>query len=101
MEHKEPWEQKLEGMEESYVALEKSGHIEMGAVSENVNWEEIKLLFKSALASSRDAALAEAMEIIEGKKKTLEAFSSPSATASYNRALEDSAAALSALREGK
>ncbi|HEX3861316.1 MAG TPA: hypothetical protein VHY35_06440 [Stellaceae bacterium] len=43
----------------TYAALEIAGHIPLGAITENMNWEEIKLLFVSAMHQAVEAVIVE------------------------------------------
>ncbi len=95
MEHKEPW---VEAFEQEFP--------EFGYPRGRRNDKMISFI-RSLLASSRDAALAEAIEVLKKAKwdddGQVEGYDERNRVAfySHNKALEDSAAALSALRESK
>lgn len=50
----ESWESEYDGIVESYIRLEDAGHIPKGAVSENVNFLEIKSFIRSIIQSERE-----------------------------------------------
>lgn len=64
---KETIEEKIKSIENSYIKLEKTGHIMVGAVSENVNWEEIKDL----LIQTHNNALKLAVEKLKEIKSPM------------------------------
>lgn len=63
-----------------YIDLETKGHIPKGAVSENVNWEEIKQQYNQTLETQTLA--------LEGMKKT---NGYPRETRNYNAGLQQAA----------
>lgn len=51
----------------SYETLEKTGHIEGGAVTENVNWDEVEEIIKEAYTKG----FQDALEKVEKELKTI------------------------------
>ncbi len=64
MEHKEPWVEEFDGVLEA--AFDKHGE-SYEVYNPDAFGLDIKEFIRETLASSRDAALAEAMEIVEEK----------------------------------
>ena len=81
----EQWESKIDDIAALYKILEEKGHIAEGAVSENVNWDEIKGYIRDARtaayqegfidggnASGEQAQEIHAIELVEVQKFLLE-----------------------------